>query len=67
MLLATEGIDLHFTDAAVQEIATIAEDVNVSGKAGREELPTSCNAITIVRSFVVGIVGQLSEDSNDKD
>lgn len=28
MLLATEGIDLHFTDAALREIASIAEDVN---------------------------------------
>mmetsp|Transcript_12895 Transcript_12895/g.35139 ORF Transcript_12895/g.35139 Transcript_12895/m.35139 type:complete len:547 (+) Transcript_12895:136-1776(+) len=30
MLLSTEGIDLHFTDAALREIACIAEDVNRS-------------------------------------
>jgi ATP-dependent protease HslVU (ClpYQ) ATPase subunit len=30
MLLATEGVDLHFTDAAVREMARLAEEVNRS-------------------------------------
>ena len=29
-LLATEGVQLHFTDAAVQEIARVAEEVNTT-------------------------------------
>lgn len=29
-LLATEGVQLHFTDAAIQEIARVAEEVNTS-------------------------------------
>ncbi|KAL6757951.1 P-loop containing nucleoside triphosphate hydrolase protein [Haematococcus lacustris] len=28
MLLATEGVDLHFTDAAIREIARLAEELN---------------------------------------
>ncbi|KAG1675865.1 hypothetical protein FOA52_001522 [Chlamydomonas sp. UWO 241] len=30
MLLASEGVDLHFTDAAVAEIARIAEEANIA-------------------------------------
>lgn len=29
-LLAAEGISLHFTDAAIQEISRVAEDVNTN-------------------------------------
>ncbi len=28
MLLATEGVDLHFTDAAIREVARLAEEIN---------------------------------------
>lgn len=27
-MMATEGVDLHFTEDAIQEIAAVAEEVN---------------------------------------
>jgi ATP-dependent HslUV protease ATP-binding subunit HslU len=29
-LLSTEGVELHFTDAAIKEIARVAEEVNTN-------------------------------------
>ena len=29
MLLASEGVDLHFTEAAVHEIARVSEELNI--------------------------------------
>ena len=29
MLLASEGVDLHFTEAAVHEIARVSEELNL--------------------------------------
>ena len=30
MLLSAEGVDLHFTEAAVHEVARVAEELNLS-------------------------------------
>jgi len=52
MLLAAEGLDLHFTDAAIHEIAGIAEDLNRSlENIGARRLHTVLERIVEPLSF----------------
>ena len=52
MLLSTEGIDLHFTDAAIWEIACLAEDINRSTEnIGARRLASIMERVTEHVSF----------------
>jgi ATP-dependent HslUV protease ATP-binding subunit HslU len=62
MLLATEGIDLHFTDAALREIACIAEDVNrttenIGARRSSSVLERVCEHVSFAAPEMVKQVG----------
>ena len=51
-LLATEGVDLHFTTSAIREVARVAEEVNTSvDNIGARRLHTVLERIVEEISF----------------
>ncbi|KAF5829636.1 P-loop containing nucleoside triphosphate hydrolase protein [Dunaliella salina] len=68
MLLSTEGIDLHFTDAALREIACIAEDVNRSTEnIGARRLASILERVVEHVSFAAPeMVKQAAQQGHDR-